>query len=202
MKFHIRDIQKRQKYVEQAQVLQQTLQQIHTSTPKNKFGVHQWTGQDIFDYFTHFEDFDMTDFEPQILFEKRSSGDREKFPSHISFPGGKPEPRESILDTAIRETYEETNLNLSDYNKFVYCGEYPATFPFMTVKDIGDIYVKAFVFIQISFEIIPITVNPGEIDDCIWTSLEYFESNDPKFFEKYYCPFFPGTPIEFTCELA
>ncbi len=44
---------------------------------------------------------------------------------HWQFPGGKPEPNEEITDTAIRETTEETSLDLSPYkNKLNFFGYY------------------------------------------------------------------------------
>jgi 8-oxo-dGTP pyrophosphatase MutT (NUDIX family) len=49
--------------------------------------------------------------EPTILLTKRSLGLNE-YPSHISFPGGRPEEADSNLgETALREAFEEISLD-------------------------------------------------------------------------------------------
>jgi len=133
--------------------------------------------------------------------KNRSSNGKEKFPAQISLPGGKPEKGEHLLQTAIRETYEETGLDLSNELEFAYLGEFPTILPFMKIKTVGNIYVKAFMFLQISLDPLPLMCNPGEIDDCIWTSVEYFKENPNWFFRKFDLCFFPNTSKEFVCKM-
>jgi len=129
--------------------------------------------------------------------KNRSSNDIEKFPAQVSLPGGKPEKGENLLQTAIRETQEETGLNLLDEFEFAYLGEFPSTLPFMRMRKMGSIFVKAFLFLQISFDPISIHPNPGEIDECLWTSIEYFVENPKQFFERDNLNFLANTPQEF-----
>jgi 8-oxo-dGTP pyrophosphatase MutT (NUDIX family) len=49
----------------------------------------------------------------ELLFIRRAEHDKDPWSGHISFPGGRTEPGDGeLLDTAIRETAEETSLDL------------------------------------------------------------------------------------------
>jgi 8-oxo-dGTP pyrophosphatase MutT (NUDIX family) len=50
--------------------------------------------------------------ELELLFIRRAEHERDPWSGHVGFPGGRSEPGESLLDTAIRETAEETGLDL------------------------------------------------------------------------------------------
>jgi 8-oxo-dGTP pyrophosphatase MutT (NUDIX family) len=50
--------------------------------------------------------------ELELLFIRRAEHERDPWSGHVSFPGGRSEAGESLLDTAIRETAEETGLDL------------------------------------------------------------------------------------------
>ena len=51
--------------------------------------------------------------EPELLFIQRAEYEGDPWSGHIAFPGGREEPGDdSLLETAIRETYEETGLDL------------------------------------------------------------------------------------------
>jgi len=52
--------------------------------------------------------------EPELLFIKRAEAERDPWSGHIAFPGGRREPSDrTLMDTAIRETSEETSLDLT-----------------------------------------------------------------------------------------
>ena len=48
----------------------------------------------------------------ELLFIRRAEDERDPWSGHMGFPGGRSEPGEGLLDTAIRETAEETGLDL------------------------------------------------------------------------------------------
>ncbi|HEX6574552.1 MAG TPA: CoA pyrophosphatase [Gemmatimonadaceae bacterium] len=51
--------------------------------------------------------------EPEIFFIQRAEYEGDPWSGHVAFPGGREEPDdESLVDTAIRETFEETGIDL------------------------------------------------------------------------------------------
>jgi 8-oxo-dGTP pyrophosphatase MutT (NUDIX family) len=53
------------------------------------------------------------DDEPKLFFIRRAEYEGDPWSGHIAFPGGREEPAdESLLDTAMRETFEETGIDL------------------------------------------------------------------------------------------
>lgn len=51
--------------------------------------------------------------EPELLFIKRADAEGDPWSGHMAFPGGRHEPDDrSLLETAVRETREETSINL------------------------------------------------------------------------------------------
>jgi len=58
--------------------------------------------------------------EPEIFFIQRAEYEGDPWSGHIAFPGGRQEPADdSLLDTAIRETIEETGIDLRDGSEVV-----------------------------------------------------------------------------------
>ncbi|CAM9763641.1 unnamed protein product, partial [Heterosigma akashiwo] len=49
----------------------------------------------------------------EILFIKRAVNKRDRWSGHVAFPGGKSDPGETKIGTAIRECQEEIGLDLS-----------------------------------------------------------------------------------------
>ena len=51
--------------------------------------------------------------EPEVFFIQRAEYEGDPWSGHIAFPGGRAEPDdESLMHTAMRETYEETGFDL------------------------------------------------------------------------------------------
>ncbi len=67
---------------------------------------------------------------------------------HWQFPGGKPEPNEEITGTAIRETTEETSLNLSSYKNKLNCFGYYIVEKDNKLKDNRFIQVRLYCHIN------------------------------------------------------
>ena len=60
--------------------------------------------------------------EPEILFIQRAEFEGDPWSGHVAFPGGREEPDDdSLLATAIRETFEETGIDLRGGCEFVGC---------------------------------------------------------------------------------
>jgi 8-oxo-dGTP pyrophosphatase MutT (NUDIX family) len=58
--------------------------------------------------------------EPEIFFIQRAEYQGDPWSGHIAFPGGREEPGDtSLLETAIRETFEETGIDLHTQSELV-----------------------------------------------------------------------------------
>lgn len=54
-----------------------------------------------------------TSNEPELFFIQRAEYEGDPWSGHVAFPGGREEPGdESLIETAIRETFEETQIDL------------------------------------------------------------------------------------------
>lgn len=82
---------------------------------------------------------------PEILLIKRAVVDRDPWSGHMAFPGGKHEPGDRhLLDTAIRETLEETALILPDTPPD-WVGRLPGVAP-RGAKQLPPVVVTPFLF--------------------------------------------------------
>jgi 8-oxo-dGTP pyrophosphatase MutT (NUDIX family) len=103
--------------------------------------------------------------EPEVFFIQRAVYEGDPWSGQIAFPGGREEPGdESLLQTAMRETFEETQIDLGT------CGEYIGALDDlrpMTVR-LPAIFVRPFVFFVSD---VPELVLSSEVADTFWVPL-------------------------------
>ncbi|CAG9313112.1 unnamed protein product [Blepharisma stoltei] len=126
----------------------------------------------------------VNDGDLQLLFIKRTQHPKDKHSGQVAFPGGKVEKGETPYQAAVRETYEEIGLDLSDQNKFAYVGAMKEIFPYYHRNMLLGLYV----FIQLTPENHLINLSPNEVHSYRWVSFDNFTH---KFKEIY-------KPIEFS----
>jgi len=57
---------------------------------------------------------------PELLFIKRADAVGDPWSGHMAFPGGRHEPHDrTLLDTAVRETLEETSIDLLQHGRML-----------------------------------------------------------------------------------
>lgn len=105
------------------------------------------------------------DGEPEIFFIQRAVYETDPWSGHIAFPGGREEPGdESLLATAIRETFEETEIDLRKDAEFI--GVLDDLSP-RTIR-LPSVVVRPFVFLVPD---LPTPVLSPEVADSFWVPL-------------------------------
>jgi 8-oxo-dGTP pyrophosphatase MutT (NUDIX family) len=94
--------------------------------------------------------------EPAVIFTVRASG-LSRHAGEVSFPGGLQDPGETLVETALREAFEEVGLRGSDVE---ILGALPSVHTF-----VSDILVVPFVGILRTLP--PLTVSDGEIQQLL-----------------------------------
>ena len=87
-------------------------------------------------------------------------------PDSWTFPGGKQEYEETVIETAIRETKEETNLDISDIHVYTATDEFQKERHYVTIGIISSSYkgeLKA--------------MEPNKIDRWSWFDLNNLPDN-------------------------
>lgn len=87
-------------------------------------------------------------------------------PDSWTFPGGKQEYEETVIETAIRETKEETNLDISDIHVYTATDEFQSDRHYVTIGVISSSYegeLKA--------------MEPNKIDRWSWFDLDNLPDN-------------------------
>jgi 8-oxo-dGTP diphosphatase len=101
---------------------------------------------------------------PSSLFVKRAQNPKDPWSGQIALPGGKREPKDNTLkDTAIRETLEETNINLIK-------GQFLGVMNVQESTPRPEIRVLPFVVLLDHDP--TITLNEQELEKHYWISLE------------------------------
>ncbi|KAL8810755.1 MAG: hypothetical protein Q9200_002326 [Gallowayella weberi] len=126
--------------------------------------------------------------DPEVLFIKRAARKGDRWNSHIAFPGGgrDPEDKDDIA-TSIRETREEIGMDLEAENclQVGYLSERIVTTwlgktPYVLLASANntrtDLLIRLmvlcpFIYLQMRFDIEPLTLQPSEVHSAHWVSL-------------------------------
>jgi 8-oxo-dGTP pyrophosphatase MutT (NUDIX family) len=103
--------------------------------------------------------------EPEVFFIQRAVYEGDPWSGQIAFPGGREEiGDESLLETAVRETFEETQVDLPTCGEFI--GALDDLRP-MTVR-LPAIFVRPFVFLVSD---VPEPILSSEVAETFWVPL-------------------------------
>ena len=109
--------------------------------------------------------------EMEVLLVRRSISERDPWSGHMALPGGRRDATDaSILHTAIRETHEETGLEITEQAAL---GRLPPVSP--QTRRVPTVRVTPFVF-GVPGEAVATVASP-EIDSVFWVGLN--ELRDP-----------------------
>jgi 8-oxo-dGTP pyrophosphatase MutT (NUDIX family) len=107
-----------------------------------------------------------SDGEPELLFIKRAEYPGDPWSGHVAFPGGRREDHDkSLEETAIRETREETGIDLATSGMII--GALDEIQP-QSVR-LPELVVKPFIAI-LNEE--PVVTLAGEVSEVFWVRLE------------------------------
>jgi 8-oxo-dGTP pyrophosphatase MutT (NUDIX family) len=112
----------------------------------------------------------LEDGRPWILFVKRIQNSSDPWSGQIALPGGKRQPEdEDLKETVIRETLEETKINLLDNCRFL------GTLSTFQSKPRPEVKVLPFVIL---FRSAPsIRLNERELEEYFWIPLDELVKN-------------------------
>lgn len=128
-----------------------------------------------------------------LLLIKRARNPRDPWSGHMALPGGRRDPRDSsLLDTAVRETLEETGLALPRSEGSGFLGRLERVAP--SSPRLPAISISPFVF-GVGAEAVA-RVASGEVERVVWVGLD--ELRDPATTGKVEIEL-PGGPRVFPC---
>lgn len=110
--------------------------------------------------------------ELELLLIKRARSERDPWSGHMALPGGRLDPSDpSLLDTAVRETREETGILLDATRRFL--GPLEPVSP--ATRRLPPLVIAPFVFgAEAEVEAVP---EPREVEKALWVPLP--ELSDP-----------------------
>ncbi|EQC30748.1 hypothetical protein SDRG_11508 [Saprolegnia diclina VS20] len=105
----------------------------------------------------------------QLLFIRRCVNPNDTWSGHIAFPGGRTQPSETDVESAIRETREEIGLDLDRGFRLVgQLHDRPVHY--------GTTVVASFVFQHDGQTPFKMTLEPSEVADAVWVDVAYLAS--------------------------
>jgi 8-oxo-dGTP pyrophosphatase MutT (NUDIX family) len=111
---------------------------------------------------------------PELLFVKRAEYAGDPWSGHVAFPGGRQEPDDATLwSTAVRETWEETGLDLERDGRLL--GRLDEIHP--RTPTLPQIVVRPYVAIAAPHG--PLTLSP-ELAAAFWMPIERFGAGEAR----------------------
>jgi 8-oxo-dGTP pyrophosphatase MutT (NUDIX family) len=108
-----------------------------------------------------------------VLFIKRTENEGDVFSGHMAFPGGKMRIADKgTLDTAIRETVEETGIDINKSGTVI--GELDDFYP---NNPKANHYVVT-PYLSLLEEEVELTLDAAEVADAVWIPIQHL--NDPR----------------------
>ncbi len=110
---------------------------------------------------------------PHFLLIRRAQSKRDPWSGHMALPGGRKHPGDgSLLTTAIRETREETGVDLSQSGRLLGC--LPPVAP--AGSGLPSLTILPFVF-QLTGDVDP-RPQPDEVAEILWTPLTILDRDE------------------------
>lgn len=132
-----------------------------------------------------------SDMDWELLFIKRAKHEEDPWSGHMAFPGGRVDPEDaSALETAIRETREEIDIDLSQSARLI--GRLDDLQAMARGRRLPMI-IRPFVFL-LEHDSIP--MGNEEVDDIVWISLSWLLSGQGRGSLEYD---YHGTVMELPC---
>lgn len=107
--------------------------------------------------------------ELDLLLIKRAASERDPWSGHMALPGGRLSPTDpTLLDTAVRETHEETGIRLDPRSRFL--GALDPVSP--ATSRLPPLVIAPFVFgAEAGVEVVP---DVREVERAVWVPLSRF----------------------------
>lgn len=107
--------------------------------------------------------------EPELFFIQRAEYEGDPWSGHVAFPGGREEPVDtSLAETAMRETFEETGIDLRECAELV--GQLDDLHP-RTIR-LPAVVVRPFVFLVSGDPVLELS---DEVANCFWVPLSILQ---------------------------
>jgi 8-oxo-dGTP pyrophosphatase MutT (NUDIX family) len=119
--------------------------------------------------------------DPEILFIKRASNERDKWNGHIAFPGGRRDPEDADdYEVAVREAWEEVGIDLRDSSGVALsCGNLSQAVITASWGETPLMVFCPYVFLVVNNDKVTTRLQPSEVASTHWVPVRSLL--DPKF---------------------